>query len=461
MHPVHYDLIVIGSGPAGQKGAIAAAKLGNRVAMVDRNDMVGGVCIHGGTVPSKTLREAILHLTGFRHRSFYGNDYVVKAKISIRDLAARVTQVVERETGVVRDQLRRNGIDLLCGVAQFVDPKTLEVQSPTETHLLHAENILIACGTRPTHPHDIPFDGKKILASDQFFQMDEIPRELIIVGGGVIGLEYASMLVAMGVEVTLIEQRPTLLDFVDAEIVEALRYHMRRQGAIFRLGEKVTAIETDERGRVVANLESGKRIHAASLMYAVGRQANTDLLNLEAAGLTAGSRGKLEVNERFQTSVPHIYAAGDVIGFPSLASTSMEQGRLASCQIFGAPAEMSHALLPYGIYTIPEISMVGKTESTLTDSHIPFEVGISKYEELAKAQIVGDHTGMLKILFHPDTRKVLGVHVIGENAAEIIHIGQAVLTFGGTMDYFRDTVFNYPTFAEAYKVAGLDGLNKL
>jgi NAD(P) transhydrogenase len=461
MHPIQYDLVVIGSGPAGQKGAIAAAKLGKRVAMVDRNDMVGGVCIHGGTVPSKTLREAILHLTGFRHRSFYGNDYVVKDRISIKDLGARVSQVVERETGVVRDQLRRNGIDLLTGTAQFLDANTIEVQGLTEAHMLHANHVLIACGTRPAHPDDIPFDGKKVIASDQFFQMDEIPRELIIVGGGVIGLEYASMLVAMGVEVTLIEQRPTLLDFVDAEIVEALRYHMRRQGAIFRLGEKVTSIKHDDRGRVVASLESGKNIHATCLMYAVGRQANTDLLNLEAAGLTSSSRGKLEVNEHFQTAVPNIYAAGDVIGFPSLASTSMEQGRMASCRIFGVPAEMSAALLPYGIYTIPEISMVGKTEATLTESHIPFEVGISKYEELAKAQIVGDHTGMLKILFHPETRKVLGVHVIGESAAEIVHIGQAVLSFGGTMDYFRDTVFNYPTFAEAYKVAGLDGLNKL
>ena len=283
MQPIRYDLIVIGSGPAGQKGAIAASKLGKRVAIVDRNDMVGGVCIHGGTVPSKTLREAILHLTGFRHRSFYGNDYVVKDRISIRDLAARVTQVVERETGVVRDQLRRNGIDLLCGSAQFLDPNTLQVQNSAEGHLLTAEHILIACGTRPSHPDDIPFDGKKIIASDQFFQMDEIPHELIIVGGGVIGLEYASMLVAMGVEVTLIEQRPDLLDFVDAEIVEALRYRMRRQGAIFRLGEKVTGIQMDDRGRVVANLESGKHIHASCLMYAVGRQANTDSLNLEAA----------------------------------------------------------------------------------------------------------------------------------------------------------------------------------
>jgi len=461
MQTIRYDLVVIGSGPAGQKGAISAAKLGKRVAIVDRNEMVGGVCIHGGTVPSKTLREAILHLTGFRHRSFYGSDYVVKDKISIRDLSARVNQVVERETGVVREQLRRNNIDLYVGVAQFSTANALEIVGANDEHMLHADNILIACGTRPSHPVGIPFDGKKILGSDQFFQLDEIPREMIIVGGGVIGLEYASMFAAMGVEVTLIEQRPQLLEFVDSEIMEALRYHMRRLGAIFRLGEKVTGIQLDERGRVAAHLESGKTIHAASLMYAVGRQANTDLLNLESTGLTAGPRGKLEVNEKFQTAVPNIYAAGDVIGFPSLASTSMEQGRMASLHIFGSPAETKQGVLPFGIYTIPEISMVGQTESALTQACIPFEVGIAKYEELAKAQIVGDHTGMLKILFHPETRKVLGVHVIGESAAEIVHIGQAVISLGGTMDYFRDTVFNYPTFAEAYKVAGLNGLNKL
>jgi len=456
-----FDLVVIGSGPAGQKGAIAAAKLGKRVAVVDRLDMLGGVCIHGGTVPSKTLREAILHLTGFRHRSFYGSDYVVQNRISISDLAARVAQVTEREISVVKDQLRRNNIVFFSGTARFVDPNTLEVEGLDQMHVVRGQNFLIACGTRPARHPDIPFDGKQVLASDQFFQMGEIPKELIIVGGGVIGLEFASMLAALNVVITLIEQRGAVLDFVDSEISEALCYHMRRQGAIFRLGEKVTNVETDERGRVVANLESGKRIHGDALLYAVGRQANTDLLNLEAAGLTSGARGKLAVNENFQTAVPHIYAAGDVIGFPSLASTSMEQGRVASCHIFGAPAQSSQGTLPYGIFTIPEISMVGQTELSLTQAKIPFEVGIAKYEELAKAQIVGDQTGMLKVLFHPDTRKVLGVHAIGENATEIIHIGQAVISLGGTMDYFRETVFNYPTFAEAYKVAGLNGLNKL
>jgi NAD(P) transhydrogenase len=456
-----FDLVVIGSGPAGQKGAIAAAKLGKRVAVVDRLDMLGGVCIHGGTVPSKTLREAILHLTGFRHRSFYGSDYVVRNRISIRDLAVRVAQVTEREISVVKDQLRRNDIEFFSGTARFVDPHTLEVEALDQMHVVRGQNFLIACGTRPARHPDIPFDGKQILASDQFFQMEEIPKELIIVGGGVIGLEFASMLSALNVIITLIEQRAAVLDFVDNEISEALCYHMPRQGAIFLLGEKVINVETDAKGRVVANLESGKRIHGDALLYAVGRQANTDLLGLEAAGLTSGPRGKLVVDGNFQTAVPHIYAAGDVIGFPSLASTSMEQGRLASCHLFGAPAQASQGKLPYGIYTIPEISMVGETELSLTQAKIPFEVGIAKYEELAKAQIVGDQTGMLKILFHPDTRKILGVHAIGESATEIIHIGQAVMALGGTMDYFRETVFNYPTFAEAYKVAGLNGLNKL
>jgi NAD(P) transhydrogenase len=461
MNSQPYDLVVIGSGPAGQKGAIAAAKLGKRVAVVDRLDMLGGVCIHGGTVPSKTLREAILHLTGFRHRSFYGSDYVVRNRISIRDLAVRVAQVTEREISVVKDQLRRNDIEFFSGTARFVDPHTLEVEGLDQMHVVRGSHFLIACGTRPARHPDIPFDGKQILASDQFFQMDEIPKDLIIVGGGVIGLEFASMLAALNVVITLIEQRGAVLDFVDAEISEALCYHMRRQGAIFRLGEKVTNVEKDAKGRVIANLDSGKRIHGDALLYAVGRQANTDLISLEAAGLTSGARGKLSVDKNFQTAVPHIYAAGDVIGFPSLASTSMEQGRLASCHLFGAPAQASQGSLPYGIYTIPEISMVGETELSLTNARIPFEVGIAKYEELAKAQIVGDQTGMLKVLFHPDTRKILGVHAIGESATEIIHIGQAVMALGGTMDYFRETVFNYPTFAEAYKVAGLNGLNKL
>lgn len=456
-----YDLVVIGSGPAGQKGAIAAAKLGKKVAVVDRKEMVGGVCIHTGTIPSKTLREAILYLSGFRERSFYGRDYAVKEDISISDLAFRVQAVLSREVEIIRAQLKRNHVDLLPGTARFLDPHTVEIQAVAGTTRISGVHFLIACGTRPAHSPTVPLDGRRVIDSDQLMQAERFPRELIVVGAGVIGLEYASMITALNVKVTIIEQKPAVLEFVDREIVDDLYYFMRQRGATFRLGEKVVSVEIDEKDRVVANLDSGKRIHGDGLLYTVGRQTNADLLNLDAAGLAADERGRIAVNEFFQTTVPHIYAAGDVIGFPALASTSMEQGRLASCHMFGAYCESRKEAVPYGIYTIPEISMVGRTEEELTVAKIPYEVGRSKFEELAKGQMLGTEVGMLKILFDPKTLKLLGVHVIGESAAEIVHIGQAVLALGGTIDYFRDTVFNYPTFAEAYKVAGLDGLNRL
>jgi NAD(P) transhydrogenase len=456
-----FDLVVIGSGPAGQKGAICAAKLRKRVAVVERKGMIGGSCLHVGTIPSKTLREAILYLSGFRQRTFYGKDYTVKDKIAVADLSYRVQEVVERETAVVRAQLKRNGITILGGTAQFLDPNTIEVETPDGPNILKSDHILIACGTRPSYSPDIPIDGKRIFNSDQLKQVDSIPRQLIVVGAGVIGLEYASMISALNIEVTIIEQRPSILDFVDREIIDALCYHMRRQGAIFRLGEKVVSVEIDSKDRVVARLESGKKVQGDALLYTVGRLPNTDRLNLGAAGVLTDERGRIKVNDYFQTDAPHIYAAGDVIGFPSLASSSMEQGRLASCHMFGVPIRVAPELFPYGIYTIPEVSMVGKTERELTDSKIPYEVGIAKYEELAKGQMLGDETGLLKLLFDPSSLKLLGVHVIGEGAAEIVHIGQAVLSLGATIEYFRDTVFNYPTFAEAYKVAALDGINKL
>lgn len=456
-----YDLAVIGSGPAGQKAAVAAAKLGKRVAVVDRREMIGGVCIHTGTIPSKALREAILYLSGFRQRAFYGRDYTLQDRISVADLISRVRTVADRETEVVRSQLKRNGIETLPGLARFVDPHTLDVETPSGRIPLAAEHILIACGTRPAHSAEIPLDGQRILDSDQLLCADGFGKQMIVVGAGVIGLEYASMLTALGNTVTVIDQRPTILDFLDQEIMEALSYHMRRQGATFRLGETVVGVEQGARGRVVARLESGKTVTGDALLYTVGRQANTDGLNLAAAGLEADARGRIPVNTSLQTTTPHIYAAGDVIGFPSLASTSMEQGRLAACHMFGLPCVIRPELLPYGVYSVPEISMVGQTEQALTKARIPYEVGLAKYAELARGQIIGDDIGFLKILFHPETRQVLGVHAIGEGAAEIIHIGQAVLTFGGTLDYFRDAVFNYPTLAEAYKVAALNGLNKL
>jgi NAD(P) transhydrogenase len=457
-----YDLIVIGSGPAGQKGAICAAKLRKRVAMIDRTVMMGGVCVHTGTIPSKSVREAIFQLTGVTVKTFYGNSYRGTGEVSVHDLASRVSSIVSRETDVIRAQLRRNGISIFQGMGQFVDPHTVEVVGEVEKVTLRGDNILIACGTRPARNPDIPFDGKRIVDSDEFTCIGTLPREIIIVGAGVVGLEYASFMAAIGVEVTLIDQRPVILDFVDREIVDALAYHLRQMGTTFRLGEKVTRVSIDEkRDRVVAELESGKRVQSDMLLYAVGRQANGDLLRLEAAGLEPDPRGKIKVNQNYQTEVPHIYAAGDIIGFPALASTSMEQGRLASCRMFGAPSEHMRELFPYGIYTIPEISTVGQTEEQLTAARIPYEVGISKFNELAKSMMLGDETGMLKLLFDRNTRKLLGVHILGQRATEIVHIGQAVLAYGGSIEYFRDTVFNYPTLAEAYKVAALDGLNKL
>ena len=462
MSDLNYDLVVIGSGPAGQKGAICAAKLRKRVAVIDRRMMMGGVCVHTGTIPSKSVREAIFQLTGLAVRTFYGNSYRGNGDISIPDLAFRVNSIISRETEVIRAQLKRNGVAIYQGTAKFADPHTIEIQGDGDKTTVYGENILIACGTRPARSPDIPFDGKRILDTDEFTFATSLPREVIVVGAGVVGLEYASFMAAIGVEVTLIDQRSMILDFVDREIVEALAYHLRQMGTTFRLGEKVTRVGIDEqRDRVFAELESGKKVQGDMLLYAVGRQANGDELGLEAAGLEADPRGKIKVNDSYQTCVSHVYAAGDVIGFPALASTSMEQGRLASCRMFGAPSEHMPELFPYGIYTIPEISMVGQTEEKLTRDKVPYEVGISKYIELAKSMMLGDETGMLKMLFDRNTRKLLGVHIIGQRATEIVHIGQAVLAHGGSIEYFRDTVFNYPTLAEAYKVAALDGLNKL
>ncbi len=462
MEANEYDLVVIGSGPAGQKGAICAAKMRKKVAIIDRKKTIGGVCVHTGTIPSKTLREAVLYLSGLRQRSFYGRGYTVKDRIAMSDLVFRAQAVMAREIEVIKAQLRRNYITTLEGDASFIDPHTVEVKSEDGSQLVRGDHILIACGTRPAHSADIPIDGKRIFDSDQVHCLEEIPRDLVVVGAGIIGLEFASMFAALGVKVTLLDQRPVLLDFVDREIIESLCYQLRQLGTVLRLGEKVVSVGVDnERDRVFAKLESGKNVHGQGLLYTIGRQANSDLLNMEAANLTADARGKITVNDHFQTNVPHIYAAGDVIGFPALASTSMEQGRLASCHMFGVPGKMPPNLIPYGIYTIPEISMVGNTEEQLTQQKVPYEVGLARYAELAKGQMLGDEQGLLKLVFSPDSLKLLGVHVIGDRAAEIIHIGQAVLTMDAGIDYFRDTVFNYPTLAEAYKVAALDGLNKL
>jgi len=457
-----YDMIVIGTGPAGQRAAIQAAKLGKRVAIVEKKEFVGGVCINTGTIPSKTLREAVLYLSGFRQRGLYGISYAVKKDITIEDLTFRCQHVIKSEIEVIRAQLQRNRVDLLAGQASFLDPHHIRVESATgQQDDYEANFIVISTGTTPARSPLFPVDGRTIIDSDRIFDLPKIPRSMTIVGGGIIGTEYACMFATLSVAVTLVELRPKLLDFVDDEIVEALCYHMRDIGVRLRLGEAVERVEVSPEGRAVAHLKSKKLIVSDTLLYAVGRQGNTESLNLAAAGLKTDERGRLSVNEHFQTAVPHIYAAGDVIGFPSLASVAMEQGRLASCHAFGVPSTAVPELFPYGIYTIPEISYVGQTEEQLTEAGIPYEVGIARYREIARGQIIGDQTGMLKLLFHRETRKLLGVHIIGEGAAELVHIGQVVLTYGGTIEYFINNVFNYPTLAECYKVAAFAGVNKL
>jgi NAD(P) transhydrogenase len=456
-----YDLLVIGSGPAGQKGAIAATKLNKRVALVERQSRtMGGVCLHTGTIPSKTMREAILHLSGYRHREVYSDRYRKKRQITMHDLRRKLAQVTELELDVIQDQLERNGIDVYNGNARFVGPHEVEVNRAEGNALLEAEHILIACGTKPSRPSHIPFDGKHVFDSDDILALDRIPRSMIVVGGGVIGIEYAIMFAILGVQVTVVDGRERLLEFCDREIVDALLYHARSLGMMFRLGEEVIQIDRLEQDLVAVQLESGKRLIGETVLFSVGRVGDTQDLNLPAAGLEPDDRGRLWCNDSHQTWVPHIYGVGDVVGFPALASVSMEQGRRAVCHAFSQPFD-SCKQMPYGLFTIPEISMVGKNEQELTAEHVPYEVGIARFREIARGHIVGDQTGMLKLLFHRETRALLGVHCIGETATEIVHIGQTVMAFGGTIDYFRDTVFNYPTMAECYKVAAFDGFNKL
>jgi len=458
-----YDVLVIGSGPGGQKAAIAAAKLGRRVAIVDKREMIGGVCINTGTIPSKTLREAVLYLTGLSQREMYGQSYRVKDDITVGDLSARTQHVISREIDVIRSQLSRNHVTIVPGTAKFLDPNTVSVAGAdgVETRRISAEKIIIATGTKPARPDSVDFDGRTVVDSDQILNLDKLPGSMVVVGAGVIGIEYASMFAALGTKVTVVERRDRMLEFCDLEIVEALKYHLRDLAVTFRFRESVVSVERHNGGTLTL-LESGKKIPADTVMYSAGRQGLTEALALDAAGLTADSRGRIKVGADFRTEVDHIYAVGDVIGFPALAATSMEQGRLAAYSACGEEVHTLRAeLMPIGIYTIPEISYVGKTEDELTESSIPFEVGIARYRELARGQIVGDSYGMLKLLVSPDDHKLLGVHVFGTGATEIVHIGQTLMGCGGTIDYLVDSVFNYPTLSESYKVAALDAMNKM
>jgi NAD(P) transhydrogenase len=455
-----YDLLVLGSGPGGQKAAIGAAKLGRRVCVVERRHMVGGVCVNTGTIPSKTLREAVLYLTGMSQREMYGQSYRVKRDITMEDLFARTQHVIGRETEVVRAQLFRNHVDLVVGIGRFSGPHTVEVDSPGDHRTITADKVVIATGTRPARPSHVEFADGRVLDSDGILEMEHLPASMVVVGAGVIGIEYASMFAALGTRVTVVEKRDSMLEFCDPEVVESLKFHLRDLSVTFRFGEQVDKVEVGRTG-TVTSLVSGKRIPAETGMYSAGRQGTTDDLALETAGLAADDRGRISVDGCYRTSVDHVYAVGDVIGFPALASTSMDQGRLAALHAFGEEAQALQDIQPIGIYTIPEISFCGRTERELTHESVPYEVGTARYRELARGQIVGDSYGMLKLLVHSQTRHILGVHVFGTSATELVHIGQAVMGCGGTVDYLVDTVFNFPTLSEAYKVAALDVSNKL
>jgi NAD(P) transhydrogenase len=461
MEGSRFDLVVLGSGPAGQKAAIQAAKVGASVAVVERRDTIGGVCANTGTIPSKTLREAAIYLTGLSERGLYGQSYRVKEEITIEDLIWRTQQVMTREVDVIRNQLARNHIRVLPGQGRLADAHHVEVSDMQGgLRTVAADRIVIATGTTPAHPAGVEFDEATILDSDGILLMSRIPSTLVVVGAGVIGIEYASIFAALGTRVTVVEKRERLLEFCDNQMVEALQYYLRDLGLVFRLGETVTSVEKHD-GGTLTTLASGKRIAADAVMYSAGRQGATADLGLEAAGIEIDARGRIEVDEHYRTAVEHIYAVGDVIGFPSLASASFEQGRLAAAHAFGLDARPMRDLLPIGIYTIPEISFAGRTEEELTGDGIPYEIGVSRYRELARGQILGDSVGILKLLVAPDSRTILGVHVFGTAATELVHIGQTVMGLGGTVDYLIDQVFNYPTLAESYKVAALDATNKL
>jgi NAD(P) transhydrogenase len=456
-----YDLVVIGSGPGGQRAAIQAAKSGKRVAMIEKGVGVGGVCTNTGTIPSKTMREAVLHLSGFYYQNFYGANYRVKETVTMADLNYRIQRVIESEVSVIQAQLQRNGVDLLHGVGSFLDAHRIQVENGGGRNELEAANVLIATGTKPAVNAKVPVNGRTIIDSDQILNMTQIPKTLIVVGGGVIGVEYACMFATLGVRVTIVEKRPRLLEFADTEMVEALTYNMRDRRVTMRLNEEVESVEELADGRVAAMLVSNKRVMGDALLYAVGRQGNVDGLNLAAAGVTADERGRIHVDADYRTAQPHIFAVGDVIGFPSLASVSMEQGRIAAANAFNIKIQSDPATYPYGIYTIPQISFIGKTEEQLTQEDVPYEVGVAYYREIARGQISGHTEGRLKLLFHRETLELLGVHIYGEEAAELLHIGQAVFSLKGKVTYFVNTVFNYPTLAECYKAAAFNGLNRL
>jgi NAD(P) transhydrogenase len=458
-----FDLVSIGSGPAGQRAAVQAAKLGRRAAVVEKRRCVGGVCCDTGTIPSKTLREAVLGYASLAGRADRAGGARVEGRPTAPQLLAGVERVVAREVEVIEAQLRRNDVSVIAGEASFDDPHTLLVRGDQGTRRITAASIVIGVGTEPAAPPGVQPDGEVILTTDQVLHLPRLPRTLAVVGAGVIGVEYASIFAAVGVPVTLVERRERMLEFLDHEVVDELIHQMRSRNVTFRFGENVAslAVSAEPPARAVLNLESGKRIVADMVLFSAGRVPATASLNVPAAGLATDERGRLAVDACYRTTVPHIFAAGDVIGYPSLAATSSEQGRLAACAALGVDGGAMSAHFPVGIYAIPEISMVGAPEHDLTARKVPYETGVARYREIARGQILGDDSGMFKMLFHREDRRLLGIHCIGTGATELVHVGQAVFGLGGGLDYFLNTVFNYPTLAECYKVAALDAANKL
>ncbi|MBP1887021.1 Si-specific NAD(P)(+) transhydrogenase [Sinorhizobium mexicanum] len=458
-----FDLIVVGSGPAGRRGAIQAAKLGKKVLVVEQGKRVGGVSVHTGTIPSKTLRETALNLSGWRERGFYGRSYRVKQEISAEDLRRRLIITLNHEVEVLEHQFARNRVQQVRGRASFVTPTTLDIlKEDGESIPVSATSILLAVGTKPFRPDYIPFDGKTVVDSDELLDIAELPRSLVVIGAGVVGIEYATIFSALDTQITVIDPKTTMLDFIDKEIVEDFTYQLRDRNMKLNLGQKAEKVERRDDGKVLLTLDNGRKITTEMVLFAAGRIGATDALNLPAAGLEADSRGRLKVNpETFQTSVPNIYAAGDVVGFPSLASTSMEQGRVAARVAVGAIAKEPQKYFPYGIYAVPEISTCGLSEEEVKERGIPYECGIARFRETSRGHIMGLDSGLLKMIFSLKTRRLLGVHIIGEGATELVHIGQAVLNLKGTVEYFVENTFNYPTLAEAYKIAGLDAWNRM
>ena len=456
-----FDLVVIGSGPAGEKGAAQAAYFGKRVAIVEREPALGGAAANTGTLPSKTLRETSLTLSGFRNRGLYGVDLSLRRQATIRELMRREGVMVATERERIRKNLERHRVAVFHGEGSFVDPHTVRVSRAGEAPIdLGAEIVLIATGSSPRRTSLFPFEHPRVCDSDEMLQLDAVPRSLAVVGGGVIGLEYASTFAALGVEVSLIEGRERLLSFLDGEISAALKRGMAALGIQFLMPRRVSGCEA-EAERVCLRLDDGALLEADAVLVSAGRVGNTAPLNLEAAGISGGEQGGLLVDDHFRTSAPNVYAAGDVIGFPALASTSMEQARLAMVHAFDLQYKKALAhVLPYGIYTIPEVSMAGETEETLTRKGVDYVVGRATYQQNARGQIVGDPEGMLKLLFGQRDMKLLGVHVIGEQATELVHIGLTAILAGATNDLFIQTCYNYPTLAEMYKYATYDAMGK-